>query len=372
MSASDSSPLRIAQVLRPAAGGMRRHVVVLLTHLDRSRYRQTLFAPPETELQVSAVPAIPLAIAPRTSLIPDLRSIRALSIPLRGQFDLVHAHGLRGALIGVLAARRAGIPSMFTAHNLLPPMPLLSRLILVRLSHSARKVIAVSQAVANSLYPLGVPPEKIIVIPNGIDLSPFDTLPAEDFRSRYGLVRTAPLLVGIGRLSREKGFDIVLDAFARLHALLPDAHLVLAGSGPCEAELHAQAKRQGEEINARILFSGYAADILPLLQAADVVVIPSRQEGQGLVALEAMAARKPVVASRVGGLMETIRDGETGLLVPPESPEALARAIASLLNDPVRSRSLGEAGRARVETDYLLSRTLARLETLYWQSANRR
>jgi len=147
---------------------------------------------------------------------------------------------------------------------------------------------------------------------------------------------------------------------------VPGAHLLLAGSGPEEDRLKALAV---ESPGVQLL--GRLDEIAPLLAAADVVAIPSRQEGQGIVALEAMAARRPVVATCVGGLVETIQEGETGLLVPAEDPRSFGEALAALLADPHRRRRMGEAGRARV-TPYTLERMIQRLETLYQEIAARR
>src|SRR5262249_2652934 len=150
--------------------------------------------------------------------------------------------------------------------------------------------------------------------------TPFDSpLASPLLRMRYGLDPHSLLLVAIGRLAPEKGFDVLIEAFRLIHARQPEARLILAGSGLEEASLRALAA----PLQKALIFAGHLTEIVLLLQTADIVVIPSRQEGQGIVALEAMAARKPVVASRVGGLIETIEDGKTGVLVPPEDPAAL-------------------------------------------------
>ena len=362
-------PLRIAQVVRPAAGGIRRHVSQIVAGLDRSAFAPTLFAPPGFALEPGTpeTQQIALDIAPRTAPLSDLRALFRLTGLLRGSFDLVHAHGLRAALIAIPAARRAGVPALFTSHNLLPAPGALQRRILQRIGQSSARILAVSEAVAVTLREAGLPPDRIEIVSNGIDLASLDR-PSDPIaaRARYGVAADTPLVVGVGRLSPEKGFDILIEAMPFCRRSVPGAHLLLAGSGPEEDRLKALAV---ESPGVQLL--GRLDEIAPLLAAADVVAIPSRQEGQGIVALEAMAARRPVVATCVGGLVETIQEGETGLLVPAEDPRSFGEALAALLADPHRRRRMGEAGRARV-TPYTLERMIQRLETLYQEIAARR
>ncbi len=360
--------IRVAQVMRPAAGGMRRHLFTLLAGLDRRRFAPTLFAPADFPAAdcPSDVPHIPLAISARTRPLADLHAIRQLAQHLRQNFDIVHAHGLRGALIGVLAARQAGLPALFTAHNLISRPSLLQRFFLALVGRDAAAVIAVSEAVAAMLCAAGIPRAKIAVIPNGIALGPFDVqTDAEAVRAAFGVPPTAPLVLAIGRLSPEKGFDVLLEAFRQMQLRMPEARLILAGSGPEEAALWNQAVRGGIDQTGTVIFAGQQAEVAPLLQAADVVAIPSRQEGQGIVALEAMAARRPVVASRVGGLVETVIEGETGLLVPPQDAAALAEALLALLSNPAQRQQMGEAGRVRVTQEYTAERMVQRIEAVY-------
>src|SRR5438876_717882 len=137
-----SEPIRVAIALRPASGGMRRHVESLAAHLPRSRFALTVFAPPDTVLDLPPhIPRVPLAIRAQTSLMTDLRTTRHFAQLLRGNFDLVHAHGARGGFISVLAARRVGLPALLTAHNLLPPLGLVAHVALRLTCRGARRVI---------------------------------------------------------------------------------------------------------------------------------------------------------------------------------------------------------------------------------------
>lgn len=354
-------PIRVAQVVRPAAGGMRSHVHTLVNGFDAAEVACHLFAPAEFALPSPDTPHSPLPIAAKTRPFRDYITIRRLSEMLRGRFDLVHAHGLRGALIGVLAARRAAIPALFTLHNLVPDRR--SHLLMLRfIAPMADAVIAVSRAVAASLQSVSRSIHQLVVIPNGIELAPFrQKADVREVRTRFGLPAEAPLIVGLGRLAPEKGFDVLIRAFRKLGNSVPAPTLALAGAGPEEGALKQSASGSPHPIH----FLGEIRCVAPLLAAADLVVIPSRTEGQGIVALEAMAAGRPIAASRVGGLIETLDDGKRGLLVPPDDPEALAVAIERLLQDPQERRQLGEAGRRIAEEEFSAERMVQRTTALY-------
>jgi glycosyltransferase involved in cell wall biosynthesis len=163
-----------------------------------------------------------------------------------------------------------------------------------------------------------------------------------------------PRLLAMGRLHRNKGFDVAIRALA----LLPGAHLSIAGEGPERAALAALAREAG--VAERVAFLGWRGDVGALLAAADVFVCSSRHEPLGNVVLEAWSAARPVVAAAAEGPRELIADGETGLLVPPDAPEALAAAIGALLADPGRAARLAAAGRALYARDFAEAAVLAR------------
>jgi len=185
---------------------------------------------------------------------------------------------------------------------------------------------------------------------NGIDLTEFDT-------DAPPYAHPRPFILGIGRVVPQKGFDILIDAYAKLLARLPDApDLVIAGDGPERAALQAQADALG--LSSRVLLVGRADRpmAVSLFKGCAAFVLPSRQEPQGIVSLEAMACAKPVVAASVGGVPEVVQDGETGLLFPGGDAGALADALLSLLSDSDRAAAFGRAGRARAEQRFTWGR----------------
>jgi glycosyltransferase involved in cell wall biosynthesis len=208
-----------------------------------------------------------------------------------------------------------------------------------------------------------VAPERIRVIWSAVDpeaLRPSAT--REVLRAQLGAGPEMPVLLVAANLVRRKGVDVLLAAVA---ALAPRSRSTLwvAGDGPERAELESAAARLG--IAERVRFLGRRSDVPDLLEACDVFVLPARQEGLGVAALEAMARGRPVVASAVGGLAEIVIPERTGLLVPPDDAAALAAALDRLLADPGLARRLGAAGAARVAEHFLAEQMVSAYEALY-------
>jgi glycosyltransferase involved in cell wall biosynthesis len=168
-------------------------------------------------------------------------------------------------------------------------------------------------------------------------------------RQRLGLASSTRVVLGLGRLRWEKGFDILIEAAARLSPW-PDVRVVIVGDGPEGATLRQRAAR----IDPPVLMPGHMADVQPWLALASLVVMPSRRESFGQVTLETMATGLPLVATAVGGLQDVVVDGVTGLLVPPDDPQAMADAVRALLVDPERATTLGAAARRRYSERYTI------------------
>ncbi len=343
----------VLHVVRPAAGGIRQHVLELLRRTDEVRFSVRVAAPAEflRGLPTDVTPAdrLMLDIAPRLSPARDLLAAARLAQYARGHGDiLLHAHGLRAAFVTALARRLCPFHSVFTAHNLVLGGRLTQ--IGVRLAgRSADRVIAVSQAVADGLTACGIPTGKIAVIPNGVDTGHF--APQPDRARRPDIHFTVGC---VARLSSEKGVDVLL----RAAVLLPSVRFLIAGDGPGRAALTASA-------SPNVQWRGRVEDARDVYGASDAIAVPSRQEGQGLVALEAMASGIPLVASRVGGLAEMLTDGANALLVPPDDPSALADALTRLRDDPALRVRLSCSGRALVQDHYDVRRMAEAVQELY-------
>ena len=294
--------------------------------------------------------------------------------------DLVHSHTWYANLAGHLAALRYGIPHVVTTHSLEPLRPwkaeqlgggyaLSSWAERVALT-SAAAVVAVSDGMAGdirSAYP-EIPPERITVIRNGIDTSEYAPDPGVSVLSKHGVDPGRPYVVFVGRITRQKGVPVLLRAAASLE---PFAQLVLCAGAPDTPELGNEVSALVDELRESRDGVIWIPEMLPrrdivqLLTHATVFACPSVYEPLGIVNLEAMACGTAVVASRVGGIPEVVADGETGLLVPPDDPPALASALNSLLGNPGRASAMGRAGRTRAVTEFSWQAVAARTAALY-------
>lgn len=223
-------------------------------------------------------------------------------------------------------------------------------------------VTAVAGAVREHVHITeGCPLEKIVVIPNGIDAP---APPGGAGRSEALRVSPGDQVIGtITRLVWKRGHQELLEAAAIVTQAEPSAKLVVVGDGPLRSSLEAQAQHLG--LNGGVRFLGAVPEAARLLPHFDVFVLSSVWEGMSNSLLEAMAAGRPVVATRVGGNPEVVVDGETGLLVPPKNARALADAVLRLLRDRDLARRFGEAARRRVESQFTLEQMIRRMEDLY-------
>jgi glycosyltransferase involved in cell wall biosynthesis len=306
---------------------------------------------------------------------PLAAAARVAAIAHRERPSLAHLHFLRPISPIAHAARAFARRLVLNDHLALAAEPSATRAAkraVLRLAGAHADVrVAVSAHVAASLTDAeAVPPERIRVIANGIDLARFAQGERSATRESLGLAAREPVIACIARMAPEKGVDVAIRAMARLGA---PATLLVAGDGPDRDACEHLARSLGLRVdgngngNGNVRFLGLRDDIEHLLAAADQVWVPSRAEAFGLAAAEAMAAGRPVIASRAGGLPEIITDNATGRIVPPAHPAPLAAAARSLLDDPSRSAALATRARARAAVLYPLDRQLDQLAHLYHQ-----
>ena len=252
--------------------------------------------------------------------------------------DILHAHDWSAAPAGAFLKESLHRPLVFTDHlpqGVGPRRPLEDQGLL-----AADAVIVPSQATAAEIAARKLVLKRLEVVPNGVD--PDVYRPALDWPADDGYA------LFVGRLVVQKGVDCLLKAFAAVIGRLPSARLVLVGDGDLELYLKRVARYLG--VAHRVEFRGWqtGADLVAMYQHAAVVVVPSFYEPFGIVALEAMACARPIIASRVGGLAEIVNDGEQGYLVPLGDHLRLASRLVKLLTDPVQRQSMGLAARAQV------------------------
>jgi glycosyltransferase involved in cell wall biosynthesis len=286
------------------------------------------------------------------------------------QPDIVHTHLLHADLYGLTAARRAGVPhAVSSRHNqdAFRRNPLIKWLNRRAMRH-AERVIAISASVARFVSEVeGTPPERVVTIYYGLDAPVSGPDDRDMTRLRLGLRDgDDPALIGfVGRLVHQKGADLALEAFAKARQRHPRSRLVIVGDGPERRRLEAQAERLA--LTDSVIFTGWVDDASSLMPAFDMVVAPSRWEGFGLVILEAMGRSLPVIASQAGAFPEIVADEQTGLLVPSESPDALANAMESLLGAPDRAADMGRAGKIRLAESFSVGKMVDATLRVYEQ-----
>lgn len=359
-----SPPLCVAHIDSEVDhGGGEVQVLLLMEGLRRLGHRAVLLSPPASAASVAAsrrgFEVVPVPM--RNDL--DFAAVTRLRRALPGlQAQLAHLHTSRANLLGGIAARRLGLPVVSTRRmDRRVRDSWKSRLIYGRLVDAT---IAVSPAVVACLRRGPVPPQRIHLIPEAVDprrIAP--STPAATVRRSLGAVDGEVVLLVLAALVHRKGVDVLLEALAHLRVAGLRSWLWIAGDGEERDRLTAQCDRL--ELSDRVRFLGRRDDTADLLGACDVFVLPSRYEGLGVAALEAMAAGRPVVCSAVGGLAFSVIDGRTGVLVPPDDPAALAAALVPLVRDRGLRLRLGEAGPERIDEGFREEQMVAAHVALY-------
>jgi glycosyltransferase involved in cell wall biosynthesis len=369
-------PRRILVVSEPMEYGVLSYLQRVFDGLDRSRWELGLVCSPrrmapQGHRLVGSLGARGL----RVRMLPfhrgagagDLRATLGLLAEARAfRPDLVHLHSTKAGLVGRIVAAVLGVAAVYTPHGTsweytgraLGALQLgLER----GLRRTTALLVSVCPAEARAFIDtVGFDPAQVRVVPNGVPVPPPDVLRdvRRHARKLLGIQDDEVWLVFVGRLTAEKGLDVLLDALAEdvgAHGLL------VVGDGADRPQLEATALRSRSRTQVR--FCGYQTDVSGFLAAADVFVQPSRSEGLPFTLLEAMAHGLPSVCSDVGGIAQAV--GTTGVVVPPARADALAASVRALANDPARRGALGDAARARVARHFGVPAMLAALEEAY-------
>lgn len=361
--------IRVVELLATGTnGGAQEHVLNLVTRIDRERYDVTVCSlsggAAVRRLERAGIEVCVIEAED------DGDAVEAVAAHLAAVgADVVHGHMYRAEVVGTLAAERLVAAGrrrplvVNTVHS--------SRIrsdqdrdLLRRLTPRMDHLIAVSTAIVRKIadeHRTGAP---VTLIYNGVDLERYDhTEPCCTLKDEYGFPEGAPIVGVVARLEPEKGHPTLLEAWPAVVAAFPDARLLIVGEGSRHEALAAQAAALG--ITDSVVFTGRLDDVPAVTAALDVAVLPSYREAQGLSILEAMALSRPVVASNVGGIPEMIRDGETGLLVPPHDPVALGAAIVRLLSDHPLADTIGRAGHDEVHERFCVQLMARATETIY-------
>jgi len=335
-------------------GGAERELLVLLDRLPPRGYRPVVVCPDGGPLaQELARRGVDTRIAPmppwrkffaclkRPAAVRALRDVIAAVRPA-----LVHVNDIWWVPQTLRAAE--GVKIVAHVRQEIEP-PKVRRYAL----DQADLVFPVSRRIQRSLEAGGVRSERLRTLYSGLDMARvMDQEDGRDARRRFGIPAEAMVLGTVANLFARKGYEVMLRALPMIVTVSPQAHYLIVGTGDADYETQLRMMVRDLGVESRVHFAGFQESVYPCLAAMDLYVHPALMEGFGIAVLEAMAMRRPVVATTAGGLPEIVRDGETGMLVPPGDADALARAVLSLLQDSARCRRLGEAGRIRVATHF--------------------
>jgi glycosyltransferase involved in cell wall biosynthesis len=350
----------------------------LVNGLDKSIFSQVVCylrgADEEhTELETSGHDVLTLDISQKKlRAFQPLAVLQLAKIMKERGIDIIHCQRHKPTVYGILAAYIKGKDLKVISHvrGLGRTRSFRRKLLNKALFRRISRIIAVSDAVrddivrTNSMYF----PDKVVTIYNGIDVKPFmdPNLTREEARIGLGLPEKDAFVYGtVGRLAETKGQSVLLNAFARLHEKYPESWLILAGKGRLESELRSLAVELN--IHPRVVFLGYRTDILAVLKACDVFVLPSIAEGLPGALLEAMATGIPVIASRVGGVPEILNNPELGMMISPSSVGELTTAMERLYNmDEVERNAIGKILRERVLAQFTKEKMISVMTREYF------
>ena len=377
--------IRVLEVIEATTAGAKKHVLSLVKALDRTQFSVAVACPQvrshaygDTSFveELESLGGIPVSLVEmRRNIQPpsDTKALVALYRVIKeGRYYIVHAHSSKAGVLGRLAAKWVGTPLiLYTPHGFAfrSAQNRLIRWIYVQIERLCAlwtdRIICVSptereEALRNRI----APPDKLVVIENELDLNEF--VPLLDplaKRRQLGLAPRGPIVGNMGRLSWDKGLRYFLEAAAKVSTAYPDVQFLIVGDGEARKDLELLAMGLG--IAPKTIFTGFRTDSSEILTLMDVFVLSSLHEALPYTVLEAMASEKPVVAIEGTGAQDAVQQGETGLLVPPRDPEALAAAVIALLQDKARAQAMGLAGRKVVESRFTLAQMVRRTEELY-------
>jgi glycosyltransferase involved in cell wall biosynthesis len=349
-------------------GGAENQVITLATALSKDPYRVQvccLRRPIQAAtLQARGIPFVSLNMRLRYWPVAVYKLFRLIR---QVKPQIVHTH-LGGAdFWGKLVSIFAGVPVIFTTKHGMPQWKNRIQLITERLENLyTDKVIAVSEEIRQYILKQRViSPEKIITIPNSVDIERFSQADSRDRkRAEIGVISSELLIGTVARLVQVKRLDYLLEAAHTVCEKLPETRFVIIGDGPLREKLEVQAS-QLNLLPQKVMFLGSRVDIPELLSALDIFVLSSETEGLPVSMLEAMAALKPVIVPKVGAIPQVILDRQNGLLISPHDPAGLAEAILTLAEDDTLRRSLAVKGNRTVETRYSTNAISSQILALY-------
>ena len=350
-------------------GGAQRGLLLGLPKFNSDRYEHIICSimnrvQMKNQFQEAGIEVRSLGLKKKTDIEVVLR-LRSLIRELRP--DILHTYLLHSNVIGRIVGRLLGVPIIISSERTIGQANSLGRFA-TKLTNPLTDVVEVNSHTGSKFInkELGVPLDKIEVVLSGLEVKDY-SLSTKRFaiRSSLGITDRQHLVLYVGRLRRVKGLDQGLCSFAMALNDQPTAHLAIVGEGEQLKSLEALVTNLN--ISDNVTFLGIRDDLPDIFSACDSVLMPSRNEGLPRVAIEAMAARKPVVATKVGGTPEVVIHGETGILVEPSDIERMGLLLSTLIGNVALQHRLGSAGQKRVIQRYSIENYVSRLDSLYYK-----
>lgn len=370
-------------ITRLELGGPPILVLDIIQHLSKERFESSIatgitidskydmigFAR-DRHIRVFAMPSLVRNVHP----LKDIISLTKLFLLLKKEkYDIVHCHTSKGGFIGRLAAKLAGSKIIiYSPHGDIFEgyfCKLVTKLFILLEKFAARftdKIINLTTIEIEKFLEHGIGTrQQLKHIYNGINIKYYERAIASNLKKRkeFGLSKDDFVCATVGRLVPVKGHTYLIKAIQKVVNVIPEAKFLFVGDGELKSELLEEIKSLGLQENVFLL--GARRDIATTLSCINIFLLPSINEGFGMVLIEAMAAKKPVIATNVGGIPEVVIDGKTGLLVPPKDPEAFSSAIIKLYNNPELSNRMGLAGYRRAKNVFSIEVTVRELGNLY-------
>ena len=375
---------RVAYILTPVDfGGAERVSLSFLQHYRRKNitvFPILLCRPWETDnLFVNELTKkgfdfciVPTRLKPREQggdYFRVLRCARIIYAELKkGQFDLVHTNGYFADITGLIGAKLQRIPIISTCHGFIANDTKLAvyNVLDVIALRCMNQIITVSGKIKSDLVEKGLKENKIQIIQNAvesIDDATWFQQQRQNVRRKYEIKETEIVLGYVGRLSVEKGVKYLIEAGADMVKAGVQVRILIIGDGPQKKEIKQTAQEQG--LGEKVLFAGFQQNVSAILPAFDTFVLPSLTEGTSMALLEAMACGLPVIATAVGGTPKVLVSQVNGMLVPPESPEAIVHAVMQLIEDEALRNRLGHEAKQTIASDFSITRWIGKIESIY-------
>jgi glycosyltransferase involved in cell wall biosynthesis len=380
---SNGRPAKLLLAMEPLLGGTLRHLRMVLRALPPGEFRVHLAVSHRRSAEACELyrqwrrAGYTVHDLPMRREMHPLQDLTALAALLRlchaERFDLVHTHSSKAGFLGRLAGHATGAATLHTPHvfpfNRWPGDCRFLALEGIAARWTSRfLVLSAHQADQVQRYGLATP-ARVTRLPNAISPTDHPAMDRAEARRALALPPDVPLVLGVGRLCRQKGFDVLVEAARLLRQSADPAQVVILGDGPLETSLRRRIDAAG--LQDAVSLPGHVDDVAPWYAACDMVAMPSRYEGMPYVLLESKVASRPIVVARVSGLEEFVRHGRDGYLVPPENPRALANVLRGLAGRQVELAALGRRARQSLRPEWHQRHFEAELLRIYRRAVER-